>query len=44
MDCIVHGVSKSLTRLSDVHFSSYEMSWEYDGYMVTVVNSTELHI
>ena len=22
MDCIVHGVSKSLTRLSDFHFSS----------------------
>ena len=31
MDCIVHGVAKSWTRLSDIHFTSLHESW---GFLV----------
>ena len=27
MDCLVHGVAKSQTRLSDFHFTSLEMDY-----------------
>ena len=29
MDCIVHGVSKSQTRLSDFHFHTYTFRWHW---------------
>ena len=36
MDCIVHGVAKSQTQLSDLHFLSLSLSWLADGCLLIV--------
>ena len=40
MECIVHGVAKSWTRLSDFHFSSHQFIVDFHSVLLRIVQET----